>query len=114
MDIEKVNGDIILHGVECLDLDLTLDCGQAFRWVKQDDGSYDFSGMLENLRPITEKYDLKYYNQETILGGTELGLSSYPQFNTPQEFGDAMVDLGFNLVSTANNHSLDKGEKNQS
>lgn len=47
MDIEKVNGDIILHGVECLDLDLTLDCGQAFRWVKQDDGSY--SGVVKNV-----------------------------------------------------------------
>ena len=47
MDIEKVNGDIILHGVECLDLDLTLDCGQAFRWVKQDDGSY--SSVVKNV-----------------------------------------------------------------
>ena len=45
-----------------------------------------------------------------MLGGTELGLSTYPTFNSPQEFGDAMVDLGFNLVSTANNHTLDVGE----
>ncbi len=37
----KINGnDIIVSGVECLDLDLTLDCGQAFRWEKQKDGSY--------------------------------------------------------------------------
>ncbi len=93
-----MTGDGLIHGAVYYD-------------AKQDDGSYDFSGMLENLRPIVDKYDLKYYNQETILGGTELGLSSYPQFNTPQEFGDAMVDLGFNLVSTANNHSLDKGEQ---
>jgi len=35
--------DIIVEGVACLDLALTLDCGQAFRWEKQDDGS--FSGV---------------------------------------------------------------------
>lgn len=40
MDI-KINGsDIIVSKVECLDLDLTLDCGQAFRWEKQSDSSY--------------------------------------------------------------------------
>ena len=31
----------------------------------------------------------------------------YPRFNGPQAFGDAMVGYGFNLVSLANNHSLD-------
>ena len=31
MEIEIKNNDIILHGVKCLDLELTLDCGQAFR-----------------------------------------------------------------------------------
>lgn len=35
MEIEIKNNDIILHGVKCLDLELTLDCGQAFRWVKE-------------------------------------------------------------------------------
>lgn len=34
------NRDIIVKNVKCLDLDLTLDCGQAFRWEKQEDGSY--------------------------------------------------------------------------
>lgn len=72
---------------------------------------YDFSKQLETLRPIVEKYDLAYYNQETILGGVELKLSGYPMFNSPQEFGRDMVDLGFNLVSLANNHSLDRDVK---
>ena len=36
---------------------------------------------------------------------------SYPRFNSPYEFGDNMVDIGFNLVSTANNHTLDKDEQ---
>ncbi len=40
MNIKTVKNDIVVSGVKCLDLDLTLDCGQAFRWEKQDDGSY--------------------------------------------------------------------------
>ena len=75
------------------------------------DGIYDFTPQLEYIKPIVSKYDLAFYNQESILGGKELGYSTYPRFNTPNEFGDAMRDAGFNLVSLANNHSFDKGEK---
>ncbi len=73
--------------------------------------TYDFSPMLEYLSKITSACDLNYYNQETILGGTELGLYSYPSFNSPQEAGDAMIDIGYNIVSTATNHSFDMGEE---
>lgn len=76
---------------------------------KQADGSYNYDSQLSYIAPIVKKYDLAYYNQETILGGTQLGLSSYPTFNSPQEVGDAFVKAGFNLVSLANNHTLDKG-----
>lgn len=75
------------------------------------DGKYDFTSQLEFIKPIVQNYDLAFYNQESILGGTELGLSDYPTFNSPQEFGDSMIDAGFNLVSLANNHTLDRGEK---
>ena len=78
--------------------------------AKQKDGSYDFKPMIENIKPLIQNYDLKYYNQETILGGTELGLSNYPRFNSPYEVGDAFIDAGFNLVSLATNHTMDKGE----
>lgn len=74
-------------------------------------GKYDFSSQLEYIKPIIQNYDLAFYNQESILGGTSIGLSDYPTFNSPQEFGDAMIDAGFNLVSLANNHTMDRGEK---
>lgn len=72
---------------------------------------YDFKPQIEYIKEITKDYDLAYYNQETILGGTELGLSDYPRFNSPYEAGDAMLDAGFNLVSLATNHTVDSGEK---
>ena len=69
--------------------------------------TYNFDNLFKYVGPIIQEYDLKYYNQETILGGTSLGLSGYPQFNSPQEVGDAFVKQGFNLVSLATNHTMD-------
>ena len=71
---------------------------------------YNFKPQIELIKEEVSKYDIAYYNQETILGGTSIGLSSYPSFNSPQELGDAMIDAGFNLVSLATNHTLDRGE----
>ena len=70
---------------------------------------YDFSYIYENVKSVFETSELKFYNQESILGGKELGLSTYPQFNSPYESGDPYVAMGFNLVSLANNHTLDRG-----
>lgn len=78
--------------------------------AKTSDG-YNFMPMLEEMKPIISSFDLAFYNQETILGGKELGLSTYPRFNSPYEVGDAFLDAGFNLVSLANNHTLDRGEQ---
>lgn len=47
MNIVFRNNDILLYGVECFNLDLTLDCGQAFRWVQEADGSC--SGVVKNV-----------------------------------------------------------------
>jgi poly-gamma-glutamate synthesis protein (capsule biosynthesis protein) len=74
-------------------------------------GGFDFRPMFRLVEDRIRAHDLAFYNQETILGGSALGLSTYPRFNSPQEVGDAMVDAGFNLVSLANNHTLDRGEK---
>ena len=72
---------------------------------------YDFKPMITYIKDIVSGYDIGYFNQETILGGTELGLSDYPTFNSPYEAGDAMLDAGFNLVSLATNHTVDRGSR---
>ena len=90
-------GDILIHD-------------SVYNDAKTDAG-YDFTPMFRDVKSILQKPDLLLANQETILGGTEIGLSSYPLFNSPQEVGDALVDAGIDIVSTANNHSLDKGER---
>lgn len=84
---------------------------KLYNAAKKGDGSYDFKSMYSYIKDIVKNYDLAYYNQETILGGSEIGVSSYPAFNSPYEVGDATIDAGFNLVSLATNHTLDRGEK---
>ena len=74
-----------------------------------ESGTYNFHKMFEYIEPILKKYDLKYCNQESTIGGSALGISGYPAFNAPDEIGDELVSLGFNLISLANNHALDRG-----
>ena len=71
---------------------------------------YDFSKMLTHIAEYIKDYDLKYFNQESIIGGKAIGLSHYPRLNSPEEIGEDMVEAGFNMVSLANNHSFDKGD----
>lgn len=83
-------------------------------WVYEDaqtGNGYDFHPMFENVSSTLSQPDILLANQETILGGVELGISSYPMFNSPVEIGSAIKDAGVDIVSTANNHSLDKREK---
>lgn len=83
---------------------------QLLAQAQQADGSWDFS-MFDDITDQAKEYDLAFYNQESILGGDHLGISYFPTFNGPQAFGDYMVSKGFNLVSKANNHCLDRGEQ---
>lgn len=73
--------------------------------------AFDFKPMLSHVREYLLQPDLLLANQETLLGGEEIGLSSYPMFNSPVEVGEALIDAGVDIVSNANNHSLDRSEK---
>jgi poly-gamma-glutamate synthesis protein (capsule biosynthesis protein) len=72
--------------------------------------AFDFSAYYAPVRPLVERAGLAFINQETILGGWDLGFSGYPRFNSPQELGDALIAVGFDVVNQATNHVMDKGE----
>ncbi len=40
MKVIKAENDTILENIECIDVELCLFCGQAFRWEKKEDGSF--------------------------------------------------------------------------
>ena len=72
--------------------------------------TYDFTYMVAELRGYVEDSDFLIGNLETTLAGASRGYTGYPDFNTPEQIADALTEtLGMDLVSTANNHSLDRG-----
>jgi poly-gamma-glutamate synthesis protein (capsule biosynthesis protein) len=78
---------------------------------KQEDGTYNFDHLYDEIKEEIQAADIAVVNQETILGGKALNYSGYPAFNSPTEIGDALVAAGFDVVLHATNHTLDKGLK---
>lgn len=70
---------------------------------------YDFSNMVSVLKESMKKSNINFYSEQSIIGGAELGMSSFSTFNAPKEIGDAMTSTGFNMVSLASYHGYDKG-----
>lgn len=77
----------------------------------QEDGSYEFGHLFQHVEDRIQAADISLVNQETILGGTQMGLTGYPCFNSPYELGTAEVEAGFDVILHATNHALDKGKK---
>lgn len=74
------------------------------------DGQYDFLPCYEYMADYISAADLAFINQESIIGGDDLGISSYPTFNSPEQLASDICTLGFDIVNGATNHVLDKGE----
>lgn len=90
-------GDVLIHQ-------------SIYRDAKTGD-TYDFDKMFTEVTPYLQAADITIANQESMIGGAEMGLSTYPQFNSPFEVGDALKHAGVDVVSIANNHTLDRGEE---
>lgn len=73
------------------------------------DGDYDYRPVYAPVRDLVSSADLAYVNEETHLGGDDIGPKGYPSFNTTDQMADAIVDTGFDLVASATNHSYDWG-----
>jgi len=78
---------------------------------------YDFRYAFKYVKPIISGADLAIGNFETPVAGGKYPYCSgkrrngYPLLNAPETYAAAVADAGFDVVSTANNHSLDYGEK---
>lgn len=70
---------------------------------------YNFKPIFQYVAPEIEAADIAFINQETLMCGEGYSISHYPCFNSPQDLGLDLVELGFDVVGIANNHMLDKG-----
>ena len=75
-----------------------------------DGVSYNFAPLYENVKPMVQAADVAIINQETLICGDGYEITgSGLNFNSPPALGEAMVELGFDVFTMANNHVLDKG-----
>lgn len=72
-------------------------------------GGFDFKPCFAPVAPHIASADLAIGNLETTLAGAERGYTGYPAFNSPDEYAEALAAAGFDALTTANNHCLDKG-----
>ncbi|MEA5015595.1 MAG: CapA family protein [Candidatus Limiplasma sp.] len=70
----------------------------------------DYRPVFAPIKTLLRDCDYLVGNLETPIAGETLGYSDrLYQFNTPVAFLDALKDAGFQLLSTANNHCMDRG-----
>ena len=72
-------------------------------------GKYFFNDMYNGISKIVGDADVAFVNHEAPIAKTSI--SGYPNFNAPEESGDALVALGFNVINIANNHMFDVENK---
>lgn len=89
--------------------DLMVHQWQMDNAYNKESDSYDFNYTFEPVYKYLKDSDLTVGNLETVFAGKEVGYSDYPCFNTPDSFLEAIKNAGFDVLTTANNHSMDKG-----
>jgi len=94
-------GDNIVHENVFLDAKSRAKAGETYNFIDMYDGVADMIAAA----------DLAFINQETpICGDDKFKAAGYPRFNTPEAMGTTLVELGFDIVNVAHNHTLDNGE----
>ena len=77
---------------------------------KTPDGGYDYSAVFAPLKGILSKSDYRIANLESPVAGEKLGYSEdFYSFNAPDALVEALKAIGIDVVSTANNHAVDRG-----
>jgi len=77
--------------------------------ARTSEGKYDYSECFESITPLIEDADYAVVNLETPLAGAPY--TGYPCFSAPDSYLDALAYAGFDMMLTANNHTLDKRSK---
>jgi len=72
-------------------------------------GRYDYKPGFQYIKPVLSAADLTIGNLECTLGGKPY--KGYPQFSAPDELLEALKDAGYDVLVTANNHSVDRYQK---
>ncbi len=100
----RVTVDISLVG------DIMVHSGQLKAAYNPRNGSYSFDEVFKEVEDFLKPADLAVGNLETVLASRDKGYTGYPRFNSPQEILPSLKEAGFDILTNANNHSMDRGE----
>jgi poly-gamma-glutamate synthesis protein (capsule biosynthesis protein) len=92
-------GDIMVHGAQL-----------KSAWDNENN-CYNFEPVFSQVKDLLSAADITIGNLETTLPGSEKFYSGYPQFGAPDALVPALKEAGVDLLTTANNHTCDKGEQ---
>ena len=81
--------------------------GPQINAARQADGSYDYEPSFRYVKDYIQSADLAIANLEVTLAGPPY--TGYPQFSSPAALAAAASDAGFDILTTANNHCMDRG-----
>jgi poly-gamma-glutamate synthesis protein (capsule biosynthesis protein) len=99
--IEKVSVRLVAVGDNLIHSPIYNSC-------RTEDG-FDFDGVYEHVKGYISDADIAAINQETIFVEDVSRLSGYPTFGSPHQVGESTRKAGFNVVTHATNHTIDKG-----
>ena len=75
--------------------------------ARRGDGSYEFYDTYKYVEHYIKQADLSIFNLETTFSGPPY--TGYPSFSTPDNLAETLKGIGFDVVSTSNNHVNDRG-----
>lgn len=81
--------------------------GPQIKAALQPDGSYDYEPSFRYVAEYIKSADLAIANLEVTLAGPPY--TGYPQFSSPAALAVAASAAGFDILTTANNHCMDRG-----
>lgn len=91
-------GDVLFHAA-------------LFKQCEEDSSLCRFEYVFEPWEKDIRAADIAVVNQETIFVPRKDGYTSYPNFGTPEEVGLAEISAGFDIVTHATNHTIDRRAK---
>ena len=79
----------------------------VFDTCRQGDGSYNYESIFRYVKDTVSSYDYALANLETTFGGDDFIYQGNPAFNCPDGLVDSVVEAGYDMLLTSNNHCGD-------
>jgi poly-gamma-glutamate capsule biosynthesis protein CapA/YwtB (metallophosphatase superfamily) len=96
-----MNGDLLWHN--------TLWYGAREEARRRGKGGYDFAPLLAGMKPVISPADLAICHEEVPVAPAGGPYRNYPLFAAPPHVVRGIVATGYDVCTTASNHSLDQG-----